>query len=288
MPSTSFLPALPPTATAVSSLATPHHTFSWMALFSALLSNFSNALRNVLIVKHIGPAAARNRQKNENTAVSPDRRTPTNYQETTITTTTISNNPIARGFESLASLRNTRAGAVGTGQGGIENLAPGDTYRLLTLIGAVVLLPTAACFERASWPKLWRGAVDAAVALFRWGSPTQAQSTAANTLAGAVAVSSATGGNWAEAFRHALTAGVCFNLFYYLTFKLLGQLHPVTHAVGNTVKRVVVIAAGAVVFGGDLGGARGAMGSALAVAGVFGYSLAKAWCKPVTEKTGGS
>lgn len=70
-------------------------------------------------------------------------------------------------------------------------------------------------------------------------------------------------------------SGVCFNLFYDVSFRLLGQLHPVTHAVGNTVKRVVVIGAGAVAFGGGLGGPRGATGSVLAIIGVLAYSMAK-------------
>lgn len=106
-------------------------------------------------------------------------------------------------------------------------------------------------------------------------------------VAEAAAAAAAARGDWAEAFRRALLSGVCFNLFYDLTFRLLGQLHPVTHAVGNTIKRIVVIGAGAFAFGGDLGGARGALGSGLAIVGVLGYSLAKAWCKPTKDRGSG-
>eukprot|EP00752_Nemacystus_decipiens_P006157 g5555.t1 len=214
-----------------------------------------------------------------------------------------------RKIKSEAALANTRAGgaaAAGSGErgSGLANLAPGDTYRLLTVVGAALLVPAAAYLERDSWPRLWRGATDACAALVgRAGSSsplgealrsgagaaagagggggvvTSSGAAAASALAEAAAAAAARG-DWAEAFRRALVAGVCFNLFYDLTFRLLGQLHPVTHAVGNTIKRIVVIAAGAFVFGGDLGGVRGALGSGLAVVGVLGYSLAKAWCKP--------
>lgn len=150
---------------------------------------------------------------------------------------------------------------------GLVDLASGDTFRLLTVIGAVLILPAAALLEGTSWPRLWRGATDAGRILLSGASSLREESAVAAR------------GDWAEAFRRALISGVCFNLFYDLTFRLLGQLHPVTHAVGNTVKRIVVIGAGAAAFGGDLGGARGAMGSALAVVGVLAYSIVKSRCK---------
>lgn len=289
-------------------------TRSWLALLSALVSNLSNALRNVLIVKNIGPAAAarRRHRDNETKAESPPRATSSFLRPATTggvtATDAFVNNPIARKIRSAAALANTRAGGAATAPGkrrsGLANLAPGDTYRLLTVVGAALLIPAAAYFERDSWPRLWRGATDAFAALVGKDSSSSSSSplgealrrgagaaaagaevgaassgAAASTVAEA-AVAAAARGDWAEAFRRALLSGVCFNLFYDLTFRLLGQLHPVTHAVGNTIKRIVVIGAGAFAFGGDLGGARGALGSGLAVVGVLGYSLAKARCKP--------
>eukprot|EP00903_Cladosiphon_okamuranus_P016641 g15349.t1 len=281
--------------------------FSWLALLSALVSNLSNALRNVLIVKNIDPAAAsrplrRHRDNNNNNnkeskvarATSSSLR-PAITSGVTTTDAFVNNNPIGRKIRSAGALANTRAGGAAAGRSGLADLAPGDAYRLLTVVGAALLLPAAACFERYSWPRLWRGARDACAALSgsRGGSSPPGEAlrsdpgaTAAAAAAGAgggvasSAAAAAARGDWAEAFRRALLSGVCFNLFYDLTFRLLGQVHPVTHAVGNTIKRIVVIGAGAFVFGGDLGGPRGALGSGLAVVGVLGYSLAKAWCKP--------
>ncbi|CAM9149789.1 unnamed protein product [Pylaiella littoralis] len=286
--------------------------FSWVALLSALVSNLSNALRNVLIVKNIGPAAAsrrrnRSRDREQAAGASSSPRSISSFQRpaggaTAAAADCAVSNPIAPKIGSAAALANTRAGGATTGgRSGLDDLAPGDTYRLLTVVGAAVLIPAAAYFERDSWPGLWRGATDAAAALVGRSSNSLlgnasrsgagAAAAAAEVGGGGVAAAAVAGvaeaaaaaaarGHWAEAVRRAVLSGVCFNLFYDLTFRLLGQLHPVTHAVGNTIKRIVVIAAGAFAFGGDLGGARGALGSGLAVVGVLGYSLAKAWCKP--------
>lgn len=53
----------------------------------------------------------------------------------------------------------------------------------------------------------------------------------------------------------------------------LDSVHPVTHAVGNTIKRVVVIAASILVFKNPVT-TQGYIGSAIAVFGVLLYSLA--------------
>lgn len=91
-----------------------------------------------------------------------------------------------------------------------------------------------------------------------------------------MAVDERDGGSWTDVARHCLFAALCWNAYYDLSFRLLDQLHPITHAVGNTFKRVFVIGAGAFAFGGDLGGVKSMVGSALAVLGVLGYSVATA------------
>ena len=47
-----------------------------------------------------------------------------------------------------------------------------------------------------------------------------------------------------------------------------------THSIANTIKRVCIILATVLVFGNKLT-PLGAIGSTLAIAGVFGYSIAK-------------
>lgn len=59
-----------------------------------------------------------------------------------------------------------------------------------------------------------------------------------------------------------------------VAFYCLDAIHPVTHAVANTVKRVFLIAVSIVVFGHKLT-PLGSIGSAVAIGGVLLYSLAK-------------
>ena len=68
------------------------------------------------------------------------------------------------------------------------------------------------------------------------------------------------------------------SLFYYLynevAFLCLDNISPVSHALGNTVKRVFIIISSMLVFGNRMT-LRGAFGSAMAIAGVFWYSVEK-------------
>lgn len=59
-----------------------------------------------------------------------------------------------------------------------------------------------------------------------------------------------------------------------VAFYCLDAIHPVTHAVANTVKRVFLIGVSILVFGHKLT-PLGSIGSAVAIAGVLLYSLAK-------------
>jgi len=67
-------------------------------------------------------------------------------------------------------------------------------------------------------------------------------------------------------------------LFYYayneVAFLTLDKVAPVTHALGNTIKRVVIILTSVVVFGTKMS-TQGAIGSGIAIFGVLLYSLAK-------------
>merc|ERR1719271_1177667 len=76
-----------------------------------------------------------------------------------------------------------------------------------------------------------------------------------------------------------LTRQMLLDGFYYyayneVAFFTLNQVAPVTHSIANTFKRVAIILATVIVFGNKLT-TLGAIGSAIAVAGTFLYSLAK-------------
>jgi len=84
-----------------------------------------------------------------------------------------------------------------------------------------------------------------------------------------------------ELFRRLLSAGICFHGYQQLSYMILSRVAPVTHSIGNCVKRVVVIVASVIAFQNPMS-AQNAAGTALALAGVFLYSQAKRKCKDTT------
>merc|ERR1711871_1383006 len=77
-----------------------------------------------------------------------------------------------------------------------------------------------------------------------------------------------------ETFISAIT----YYLYNEVAFLALDSVAPVTHALGNTIKRVVIILTSVVVFGTKLT-TQGAIGSATAIGGVLMYSVAKDYFK---------
>ena len=75
-----------------------------------------------------------------------------------------------------------------------------------------------------------------------------------------------------------ISESVLAAIFYYayneVAFLALDNVAPVTHALGNTIKRVVIILTSVVVFGTTMT-TQGAIGSAIAIGGVLLYSVAK-------------
>jgi hypothetical protein len=48
--------------------------------------------------------------------------------------------------------------------------------------------------------------------------------------------------------RRMLSAGICFHGYQQLSYMILSRVTPVTHSIGNCVKRVVVIIASVIAF----------------------------------------
>ncbi|KAG1666357.1 hypothetical protein FOA52_007895 [Chlamydomonas sp. UWO 241] len=74
--------------------------------------------------------------------------------------------------------------------------------------------------------------------------------------------------------KHAFLAALCFHTYQQVSYMILARVSPVTHSIGNCVKRVIVIVA-AVVFFSTPVNAQNAAGTVIALAGVFGYSQVK-------------
>merc|ERR1711988_1147377 len=73
---------------------------------------------------------------------------------------------------------------------------------------------------------------------------------------------------------HISLSGIFYYLYNEVAFLALDSVAPVTHAVGNTFKRVVIIFASIFVFNTKMT-PLGAAGSAIAIFGTLMYSLAK-------------
>lgn len=74
--------------------------------------------------------------------------------------------------------------------------------------------------------------------------------------------------------QRAVVAGFCFHAYQQLSYMILQRVSPVTHSVGNCVKRVVVIVAAVVFFKNPVSPING-VGTAVALAGVYGYTRVK-------------
>uniref|UniRef100_A0A6T8SVM6 Sugar phosphate transporter domain-containing protein n=1 Tax=Pyrodinium bahamense TaxID=73915 RepID=A0A6T8SVM6_9DINO len=73
---------------------------------------------------------------------------------------------------------------------------------------------------------------------------------------------------------HMVYSGFFYYMYNEVAFLALGKLDPVSHAVSNTMKRVVIIITAILVFGTPVT-PLGVAGSAIAVFGTLLYSLAK-------------
>jgi drug/metabolite transporter (DMT)-like permease len=75
-----------------------------------------------------------------------------------------------------------------------------------------------------------------------------------------------------QLINYIVSSGLYFYLYNEVAFLALDSVHPVTHAVGNTIKRVVIIAASILVFKNPVT-TQGYIGSAIAIAGGCGWGL---------------
>lgn len=82
------------------------------------------------------------------------------------------------------------------------------------------------------------------------------------------------GVNVRELCLRALLSGLCFHSYQQVSYMILQMVSPVTHAVGNCVKRVVVIISSVLFFQTPVSPIN-SLGTGIALAGVFIYSRVK-------------
>ncbi|CAM9915583.1 unnamed protein product, partial [Discosporangium mesarthrocarpum] len=129
-----------------------------------------------------------------------------------------------------------------------ENLDAGNLYAVMTMMGCLLLTPAAIALEGHKVVGIWQAAVEAG------GKPTRMR-------------------------RIMFLSGLFFYLYNEVSFYTLNAIHPVTHALGNTLKRVVMIAVSVMVFNHSFT-PLGLVGCCTAIGGVMLYSLTKAKFAP--------
>ncbi|GAX82853.1 hypothetical protein CEUSTIGMA_g10279.t1, partial [Chlamydomonas eustigma] len=117
-------------------------------------------------------------------------------------------------------------------------------FQLLTIMSFFILLPVAILME---------------------GTPALPSALAAVGL-------SAT--SMEKIYTQLLYAGFCFHGYQQLSYLVLSRMSPVSHSVGNSCKRVAVIVASLIWFRNPIS-TQNAIGTAMALTGVFLYSQAK-------------
>ncbi|KAL6281109.1 hypothetical protein ACE6H2_017990 [Prunus campanulata] len=88
------------------------------------------------------------------------------------------------------------------------------------------------------------------------------------------AVLQSAGLNVQEVYIRSLIAALCFHAYQQVSYMILQRVSPVTHSVGNCVKRVVVIVSSVLFFKTPVS-AINSLGTGVALAGVFLYSRVK-------------
>ncbi len=123
------------------------------------------------------------------------------------------------------------------------DMSPANMFGVLTCISAAVSLPAALLVEGRVAREAWAAAAAAAPG----GGAILAQIAA---------------------------AGVFFYSYSEVAMQALANVHPVTHAIGNTLRRVVIMVVCMAVFRTPMT-TLGAIGSAMAIGGAFFYALTR-------------
>lgn len=130
-----------------------------------------------------------------------------------------------------------------------ENLTPGNLFSLVTVLSIFISAPFAIFMEIGEIFDVWTEAIN--------NPPAEHSDVTHQSL-----------------ITQAALSGLFFYTYNEVAYYALNAVHPVTHAVGNALKRVVVITA-AVVFLGETMSMETVIGTVIAIAGVLCYSLTK-------------
>lgn len=125
----------------------------------------------------------------------------------------------------------------------IDQISPENYYSLITILSFMMLIPAALAVEGGQLLALL----------------TQPHLTSSSIV-------------FQQAMFDSLISGVLFYLYNELSFKVLNQVSPITHAIANTIKRVAIIIFSVMVFHNPISKI-GMLGSIVALVGALIYSL---------------
>ena len=125
------------------------------------------------------------------------------------------------------------------------NMTPQNSFYVFTCLSCLICLPIAAALEAGGAAAAWAAA-----------APTAADAAALLRLIAA--------------------GGLYFTAYSEVQFLALSNISPVTHAVGNTMRRVVIMLVTIAVFGTPVS-VLGGVGSAIAIAGTYAYAATKTY-----------
>lgn len=80
--------------------------------------------------------------------------------------------------------------------------------------------------------------------------------------------------NTGQLYKQILIAALCFHSYQQVSYMILQRVSPVTHSIGNCLKRVIVIVASVIVFQNPMS-RQNMLGTTVALGGVFAYSQVK-------------
>lgn len=144
----------------------------------------------------------------------------------------------------------------------LEQLSPENYYAILTIISFVMLMPAMAFIEGGQILAVLKGA---------YAYMTNSGGLIASLIQ-QPSLQALTSQNHFQGVLYSLYSGILFYLYNEVSFKALNKVHPVTHAVSNTVKRIVIILSSVIVFNNKMTPS-GIFGTSLAISGVFLYSI---------------
>ena len=144
----------------------------------------------------------------------------------------------------------------------LEQLSPENYYAILTIISFAMLMPAMAFIEGGQILAVLKGAY-AYMKNSGGFVASIVQQPQLNALYSR---------NHFQGLLYSLYSGILFYLYNEVSFKALNKVHPVTHAVSNTVKRIVIILSSVIVFNNKMT-LSGIFGTTLAISGVFLYSI---------------